>query len=452
MLRRPIRVLWPPRSARPSVLGLVALLTCFAALPALAVIPEPEVVLAADLVVGTRLFVATGSNGVSGRLFTADPATGATAIVGGLRVGTAPIGITGLAVHPSSGILYGSTAVLSPNHGGSLVTINTTTAAATPIGSFSPPSACVSGSSGASPSMQDLAFRADGTLFGFCGSALFVIDIETGSAVPVGTATYTGGTTSGGRGLTFGPLVGSPQDLWVAPRSGTGAPIFRIRASNGAILQTVPLSGVTFGPFDTLTALTTDSVGGLLAAKSRNNGSSAVTLVAIDVRTGEVSARGNLPNDTDAIALDLVRVKDAGSSPTSNGSNDRDDGPSEKRRQRRNQQQQGTNSGGRDDIHTEGNVVGLRCSLSDPVPAPPKGFIVKPDAVPYVLIANLDGGIQQVVLGREGAACGDIGLGAYLEADGTKESEEFFEAEGVRTSRIGRASHGGRLWAMKRVM
>ena len=44
--------------------------------------------------------------------------------------------------------------------------------------------------------MQDLEFRADGALFGFCNQTLFVVNVSTGQASPVGTDPYAGTTTT----------------------------------------------------------------------------------------------------------------------------------------------------------------------------------------------------------------------------------------------------------------
>ena len=77
------------------------------------------------------LWGATGANGTTSNLYTIDPATGAGTVVG-------PIGfaVTGLAVHPSTGVLYGSTTNNSAASPGSLITINKATGQGTLVGSF----------------------------------------------------------------------------------------------------------------------------------------------------------------------------------------------------------------------------------------------------------------------------------------------------------------------------
>lgn len=122
----------------------------------------------------------------------------------------------------------------------------------------------------------------------------------------------------------------------------------------------------------------------------------------------------------------------------------RTDGSDEDTRRRlteeQRQHQQLTNRSNRADVSTEGNVVGVRCAASDPVPVPPRGFIVMPDAVPYALISTIDDGVQQILLiGETGPICQAIQLGDYLEADGVKQSEELFEADSVTLERAGRS-------------
>src|SRR5512140_427461 len=66
----------------------------------------------------------TNAGDMAGSLYVVDPSTGAAKLVGTLRLDGKPVGITGLAEHPSTGDLYGATAGTSPNHRNSLVTID----------------------------------------------------------------------------------------------------------------------------------------------------------------------------------------------------------------------------------------------------------------------------------------------------------------------------------------
>jgi CSLREA domain-containing protein len=111
-----------------------------------------------------------------------------------------------------------------------------------------------------------------------------------------------------------------------------------------------------------------------------------------------------------------------------NDPNNDDEEDEERRRQRT----RNNATRGNDDARTEGNVVGVRCVDSDPIPTVTRGFIVEPDMTPYALIGNRDDGVQKVLLIRDAAKlCQSIRVGQYLEAEGEKQSEELFYADDV---------------------
>jgi hypothetical protein len=107
---------------------------------------------------------------------------------------------------------------------------------------------------------------------------------------------------------------------------------------------------------------------------------------------------------------------DAGPAPQPRRSDDEDEDEKKLTDEQR-QQRQRTNRSGRDDYHSEGNVVGVALEADDP----------------YALIATRDG-VQRVVL-RCGRDCPAIHVGDYLEAEGEKVHEELFEASEVSVSR-----------------
>ena len=179
------------------------------------------------------LFGATGSNGVNGNLYCIDPTTGAPTLVGPITVGPTPVSITGLAFHPTTHVLYVVTG--NGNLFGRLVTIDTSTGAATDVGSLGIGSCRIVG---------DIAFRADGTLFGAgpCGPSasagnLYTIDLTTGAATFVGGIPILGNGT--GFGLTFSPLAATPQKLFLLPER-TNQNMYVINPANGAVVQTIP--------------------------------------------------------------------------------------------------------------------------------------------------------------------------------------------------------------------
>ncbi len=84
-------------------------------------------------------------------------------------------------------------------------------------------------------------------------------------------------------------------------------------------------------------------------------------------------------------------------------------------------QKERTNTGGRDDVATEGNVLAVHCD-EDPR---------------WVLIVNRDGEVRVELRHEAQAACREIRVGDYLEASGEKVHEQLFEAHDL-TIRRGR--------------
>lgn len=411
-----------PRVARRRFVSrmLVAVVVSFLTFAGLGTLPTLNSAEAQGVGPGSRLFVATGSRGIAGALFVASPVSGASTFVGNLLVGTLPVGITGLAVHPITRVLYGSTTNASPNLPGRLVTIDPTTAAVTVVGPFNPPgpptTSCTSGAGGP-PTMQDLEFRADGTLFGFCNQTLFVINPATGQATPIGTDPYTSTSDFGGGGLAFTPLLNPNAALWVAARQTLGH-IFRVDPTTGRVLQALQLTGGL--DEEAFAGLTTDQNGTLLAAGSgipAGPGQPVPTrLVSINTTTGAITTLGALPNNTDAITLELVAI----APPDPQPEND------DNRRTRRNNATRGE-----DESRTEGDVVGVRCAESDPVPELSSGFIVHPNMVPYAVIGTRDGAQQVLLIHASAKSCPSIHVGDYLEVDGEKQSEVLFQGHEV---------------------
>jgi hypothetical protein len=136
------------------------------------------------------LYAATAS-GIAGELYTINPATGSMVVDIGPLNDTNGVNypITGLAFHPVTGVLYGSTGNSVSAVAARLVTIDPATGVVTPIGSFNVGSA----------TMTDLAFDATGNLYGVGSSGgpqLYSINLTTGKATLVGASGLT--STSGG--------------------------------------------------------------------------------------------------------------------------------------------------------------------------------------------------------------------------------------------------------------
>ena len=239
------------------------------------------------------LYAATGSNGVAGNLYTVDPATGVSTLVGPTGIpnflgGFSSIGLTGLAVHPTTGVLYGVTPNLS---GGlttnlrSLVKINPATGNATLIGPMVNP-------------VGDIAFDAGGTLYGWQAGlttprSLVRINLLTGVQTQTGNSGLTG---TSGNGLSF--VAGT---LYLAA-NGSGGALRTVNTASGATTAGPTLSGAPQVP-GAIAALAVDTSGILFGVNTNQADPAKCNLVVIDPTTGAVHDRGALPDQTDAIAF-----------------------------------------------------------------------------------------------------------------------------------------------------
>ena len=152
------------------------------------------------------LFASTSAGG-PGELYVLNPANGAVLQdVGPLNdVLGANYPITGLAVNPVTGVLFGSTGNAVSATEARLVSIDPATAVVTFIGTFD---AGPTNSSGAPATMSDIAFDASGNLYGvgsIGGPQLYSINTATGKATVIGT---TGLTSTSGGGLAISPAAG----------------------------------------------------------------------------------------------------------------------------------------------------------------------------------------------------------------------------------------------------
>lgn len=256
-----------------SSLRWIAALAAAIAWPALA---EPQ------LYTATVRTGVKASESVGGNLYVVDPTNAAAKSVGALNIQGKPIGITGLAVHPKSGVLYGVTSGSSPNHRNSLVTIDPATAEATLVGEMR-----VAGS--------DIAFNHDGELYMWLPDTNQIgrINLASGRVTALGEI---GESTRIEGGIAFD----AHGKLYVTPSGATGAIETRDPASgavsNGPALINAPylssMNSLAFSPH------------GVLYGVNSNMGAPAHTaLVKIDVHSGVVTQIGALPEDTDCLAF-----------------------------------------------------------------------------------------------------------------------------------------------------
>ena len=155
------------------------------------------------------LYVASGTFGVAGTLYTLDPDTGVATTIGPLHdILGRPYGLTGLKYHPLTGIVFAATSGQSPTNPAWLAIVDVANALVVPIGPFG------------DPSLTDLAIDPiTGIIYSISGfdQKFYIIDVSTGQAIQAGS-TGIGFANGGGfaadlRGALFGfnnftPTVG----------------------------------------------------------------------------------------------------------------------------------------------------------------------------------------------------------------------------------------------------
>jgi len=254
----------------------------------------PVVALAIGILAGApaaaqKLFAASvrtiaegGSDTIGGSLYSVALASGSANFIAPIRLnGSQPLGITGLAVHPATGIMYGITSPLSRTNPLSLVIINPLTGDAQMVGPLR------IGSS-------DISFNRAGILFAWLPdtSQLGVVNLDTGMVTPIGNPNSAGPPA----GLAIDPA----GIAYITPKGATGT-LDTVDIATGLIKTGPPLTGA---PFDSSINSMTFTPSGLLLAVNSNAGSPAATrLVTINVASGGIANIGTLPDDTDGIAF-----------------------------------------------------------------------------------------------------------------------------------------------------
>lgn len=248
------------------------------------------------------LYAAEGGS-LAGSLYTLDSTTGAATLVGSMG----SYAITGMAFRPSDGVLFGSTANGSPTNPKWLVTIDPTTGAVTPVGAFG-----VTGFN----TMADIAFAADDTLYGIASSQhrLYTINTSTGAATQVSTQ------TPGGFGNAF-DFLGDDQTI-VLFADGSDGDLRWVTRSDGSFIvkgtcddsdlvnNGVSIAAASFGPDQLLYALANDF-------------SSDVYLTTVGWDTGVFTNIGDTTRPTlDALAWDTWDRPSPPTDPAANNGGD----------------------------------------------------------------------------------------------------------------------------------
>jgi hypothetical protein len=231
-----------------------------------------------------------GPGVVRGHLYTVDSSSGRSKLVGPIRIGgILSVGVTGLAVHPQTKVLYGITKGSHPSIPPSLVTIDPTTAAATMVGLLG-----IEGS--------DINFDSHGTLYIWLAGEmrLGTVDLVTGRVSPMGAlnaAAPGGGLAIDKRGAAFVASSSTGLDH-IDVRTGRR---FASRELHGAPFAGA-INSLSFSPTGILVGINSDAT------------TSKAELVMINAATGAVTAMGPLPDDADGLTFfrDAASASSAG--------------------------------------------------------------------------------------------------------------------------------------------
>jgi hypothetical protein len=236
------------------------------------------------------LYGATGTGGGTGTLVSIDPLTGAYTVIGPLNDALGQnYRLTGLAFHPITGVLYGSSNNTSPTNPQSLVIVDPLTGLVTLVGSYGQDS----------QTMADLTFTPDGTLYGWLEPSdddLFSINTATGQATLVGESgigTYGSGLAANSAGVVY--FAGE----------GTGGRLFVVDTITGGVAPVATLDSGPAGLGSAVGAMAFSPAGTLYATVASPGGRTPAYLVTIDPQTGQITTIGQSIDRLDAIAFGL---------------------------------------------------------------------------------------------------------------------------------------------------
>jgi hypothetical protein len=224
---------------------------------------------------------AYGSN-VAGRLYSVDSSNAESKLVGRIRgANGVSVGVTGMALHPETHVLYGTSAGFS--FPPSLVTIDGRTAEAKVIGPLG-------------FAVSDISFDRGGHLYAWLSELhqLGVVNLLTGAATPVGPVLSAAETTGGGL------AIDKAGTAYVIPGTAAGT----IDKIDLATMKHMTGAELTNAPYlSSINSLTFSPSGGLYGVNSNMAASAKTALVRIDPQTGVVTKVGDLPEDTDGLTF-----------------------------------------------------------------------------------------------------------------------------------------------------
>ena len=232
-----------------------------------------------DVFIGT-LRSPSGPAEAGGHLYRVDSGSAAVTFVGRVMVdGAQPVGLTAMAFHPRTHVLYAITIGINDSTRARLLTIDPATAEARVVARLSKP-------------LSDVSFAPDGRLFGWTANTgqLAVVDLANGNVATVGDA----GGPPLGAAFAIDPEGNAYAAPWVA-----GGRLERVDLHAGTVAPGPPVSGMD--P-TSLRSMAFSPRGELLAIHSVRTTSFASTLLRIDPVTGSATTIGEIPADSEAIA------------------------------------------------------------------------------------------------------------------------------------------------------
>jgi hypothetical protein len=236
---------------------------------------------AADVFVAT-MRAPSGSNEKGGHLYRVDLASGKSKFVGRILVdGTQPAGLSAMAFHPRTNVLYGITMGINDANRAALLTIDPASGVARVVGRLTRP-------------LTDISFDPVGRLFGWTANTgqLAFIDVNTAKVTTVGES------ASAAKGGAF--AIDSRGNAYVAPWSERGR-LDRVDLREGTLAPGPRVSHLPDA--SALRSMAFSSRDELLATHSVRSALGASALLRIDPATGEARAIGEIPEDSEAIAV-----------------------------------------------------------------------------------------------------------------------------------------------------
>jgi len=239
------------------------------------------VCLAADVYVAT-LRAPAGSAQSGGHLYRVDLASGKPTFIGRVLVdGTQPVGLTAMAFHPRTNVLYAVTWGINDAKRAALLTVDHATGEARLVARLTRP-------------LTDISFDPEGRLYGWTADTgqLALVDIRTAKVSTIGDMARpaTGGAFA----------IDSRGNGYVATWDGS-ATLDRVDLREGTIATGSALHDLR--EVSALRSMAFAAGGELLATHSLRSGHAGSVLLRIDPANGEAKAIGDIPEDSEAIAV-----------------------------------------------------------------------------------------------------------------------------------------------------